>query len=55
MLLKDRVAIVTGGNWGIGRRICLEFAREGADIVGARSVAFEADGGGEHPRIDLIQ
>ena len=38
--LQDKVAIVTGGGGGIGKRIAREFAKAGADVVVAsRSLA----------------
>ena len=41
--LKDRVAIITGGDSGIGRAVAIAFAKEGANIVLSFLPEEEAD------------
>jgi NAD(P)-dependent dehydrogenase (short-subunit alcohol dehydrogenase family) len=49
--LSGRVALVTGAGKGIGRAICLELARAGADIFGVSRTASDLDALGDEVRV----
>jgi 3-oxoacyl-[acyl-carrier protein] reductase len=49
--LKDKVALITGGNTGIGRAVALAYAHEGADVA----VAFVEREGEARSLVDEIE
>jgi NAD(P)-dependent dehydrogenase (short-subunit alcohol dehydrogenase family) len=49
--LKDKVALITGGDSGIGRAVAVLFAREGADVA----IAHLAEGGDAKDTIAAVE
>ena len=51
MSVSKRVVVVTGGSTGIGRTICLRFAREGATII---FVHYDPDEAAANVTLDML-